>query len=104
MRLSIYVPKRQAELWTPDSTDLTFDNFQQEVIALTGGLTLSSTQSKWPQHGESVFVVETLLHIPDATMYHMAWKLFRSYASQLIAQGEESVLIVQDNEPTFITA
>jgi len=100
MRLAIYVPCHQAERW---GEGMTFEQFQKAVIAATGGITVMHGTHLNDRSQQAVLVVEALMRMPAADEWRNAWALFREYAQQLIAQGEPSVLIVHDNEPTVIT-
>jgi hypothetical protein len=112
MRLQIYVPKAQAERWSPDEGSISFGELQKRIVNIAGGITVTTATGMWKgaKDGyvkEPVYVVEALIERPAQGMWNGAdsalWNLLRTYAVQLLAQGEESVLIVQDNEPTLIS-
>lgn len=111
MRIAIYVPRARADRWEPDEGSISFSELQKRLVNIVGGITLTHAIGFWTGNGgyvqEPVFIVEALLHRPPLGRedgYEAVWNLLRTYAAQLIRQGEESVLIVQDNEPTLITA
>jgi hypothetical protein len=104
MRLQIYVPKRATEAWQPEPT-LTFQHFLSRLAYAAGGITVTQGTSHWyagksGMQAESMLIVEVLPSQPED--HEDARRLLREYAEQLIADGEESVLIVEDNEPTYI--
>lgn len=108
MRLQIYVPKAQAERWSPEEGSISFGELQKRLVNIAGGITVTQATGHWagPRDGyvqEPVLIVEALFN-PVArwgTRVNL-WNLLRCYAAQLLRQGEESVLIVQDNEPALI--
>lgn len=114
MRLQIYVPKGQAHMWSPEPGFITWQEFLRRVSAIAGGVTVTSATGHWNGKGglvqEPVYVVDALIQRPGEytksafISIKETWSLFREYAAQLIANGEESVLIVRDNEPTLIRA
>ena len=109
MRLAIYVPKTQADRWSAEG--MSFGALQRAIVNLTGGITVMQASGHWTGGNradyvqESVLVVEALMPAADLSSdrYARLWALLRQYANQLLDQGEEAVLIVQDNEPTLIT-
>lgn len=109
MRLQIYVPVNAAQMWDPAPGFITWERFLQRVTEAAGGVTVLTGTGHWNgKHGhaiEPVYVVEALVqtNFTATTTYANTWALLREYARQLLAQGEESVLIVQDNEPTLIS-
>lgn len=98
---------RQASTWDPAPGQRTFREFQTAVARAAGGVYVTQATGRWrgaEGFGEEpVFIVEALLSDNQrSTAYTETWLTFREYARQLVAQGEPSVLIVQDNEPTLI--
>lgn len=106
MKLAIHVPKMAADMWDPDPAKLAWPVFLRRLTAITGNVLVQTAAGHWAgRHGyaaEPVYVAETVLSGAPFPTYINAWALLREYAHQLIAQGEESILIVQDNEPTII--
>lgn len=105
MRLQIYVPAWQADRWNED-TSMTHSEFLSRLSDLAGGYTVTQGMGGYKNlPPEPVLIVEALLRDNEmrGLVYSSLWTLLRLYATELIAQGEKSVLIVQDNEPTFIT-
>ena len=111
MRLQIYVPKAQAERWSPDEGSISFGELQKRLVNIAGGITVTQATGHWAgaRDGyvqEAVLIVEVLAEhgqFSSPFVQGRLWNLLRCYAAQLLRQGEESVLIVQDNEPTLIT-
>lgn len=108
MRLQIYVPQAQALAWDPDATAMTWTAFQRRVADIAFGVSVTALTGVWKgklgfQH-IPVFLVDALIPQEQGARESYVWELFRTYAAQLIRQGEESVLVVQDNEPTLIKA
>lgn len=109
MRLAIYVPKAQADRWSDEG--MSFGAFQRAIVNLAGCITVTQASGHWTGGNradyvqEAVLVVEALMPASDLPSVRCArlWALLRQYANQLLDQGEESVLIVEDNEPTLIT-
>jgi hypothetical protein len=113
MRLAIYVPQARALAWDPHPETLTWDRFQHELVELAGGITVTSATGRWKGRmgmvQEPVFVAEVFVQrdpnrpgSPTTGRIGELWSLIYRYARQLLAEGEESVLILQDNEPTLI--
>lgn len=106
MRLQIYVPKAQAERWADD--EVSFGQLQSRLVSIAGGVTVMQASGRWRGRAgfvdEAVLIVEVLVANTgdDGRIYTRVWNTLRLYANQLIRNGEESVLIVQDNEPTLI--
>jgi hypothetical protein len=106
MRFAIYVPKWQAERWENDPLqgEQAFRTFLSNLAEVAGGYTMFQAIGGYKSTPtEAVWVVEALIRLPGPDKYRETWALFRAYAQQLLDQGEESVLIVSDNEPTLIT-
>lgn len=107
MRLQIYVPKAQAERWSPEEGSISFGELQKRLVNIAGAITVTQASGHWagPHYSyvqEPVLIVEALAVTGRGSEPHL-WSLLRTYAAQLLRQGEESVLIVADNEPTLIT-
>jgi hypothetical protein len=106
VRLQIYVPKRAADRWDPDPGNLSWQAFLRRLTDITGSATVLTGAGYWKgREGfahEAVYIVETVIHGEPFPAYIQTWALLRQYAHQLLADGEESILIVQDNEPTLI--
>jgi hypothetical protein len=110
VRLQIYVPAAQADKWEPDEGSISFGELQKRLVNIAGSITVLAATGPWGHNyvQRPVFIVEVLTssfepHDGLRAQYAALWSLLRTYAAQLLRQGEESVLIVQDNEPTLIT-
>lgn len=107
LRLAIHVPMRQAGRWDPAPGFITWETFLRRVTDAAGNVSVLSagghSKGRDGYGAEPVYIVEALVPYPNpACRYSRTWALFREYARQLLVQGEESVLIVDDNEPSLI--
>lgn len=107
MRMQIYVPTARAE--EHPLVGMSWGEFQSRVIAAAGGLTLTTAFGRWAGPGgqvlaEPIYIIEALVKSTPFTSREAkaVWDLYRAYAEQLLQRGEKEVLIVADNEPTFI--